>query len=121
MFGRRWQYFVQTRVWGMDIDRSARIASSALIDRTWPRGVHIEADVVIGEEAVILTHDMTRGLFCDTRIGRGAVIGPRAIVLPGVTIGAGGVVMAGALVNRDVAPGATVIGNPARVVEAPAA
>ncbi|MBX9881858.1 MAG: hypothetical protein K2X73_07785 [Sphingomonas sp.] len=101
----------------MNIDPSARIATTALIDRTWPRGVHIAADVIIGEEAVILTHDMTRGLFCDTRIGRGTVIGPRAIVLPGVTIGAGCVVLAGALVNRDIPDGVTVIGNPARPID----
>ncbi|GAO55320.1 acyltransferase [Novosphingobium sp. MD-1] len=117
MFKRSWQRFVQTRVWGMDIHPSARIAPTALIDRTWPKGVHIEADVVIDEEAVLLTHDVTRGLFTDTRICEGAVLGPRAIVLPGITVGKGSTVMAGALVNRDVPDGVTVIGNPARVVE----
>lgn len=102
----------------MDIHASARIADTVLIDRTWPKGVHIEADVVIDEEAVILTHDMVRGLYLDTRIGSGASLGPRVIVLPGVTVGKNSVVMAGALVNRDVPDGATVMGNPAKLVEA---
>jgi len=116
----RWQRFVQTKVWKMDIHPSARIAATALIDRTWPKGVHIEARVVIDEEAVVLTHDVVRGVFLDTRIGEGAILEPRAIVLPGVTVGRGSVVKAGAVVNRDVPDGRTVIGNPARLVEEPA-
>lgn len=101
----------------MDVHRTARIATSALIDRTYPKGVHIAADVIIGEEAVVLTHDMVRGLYEHTRIGRGATLGPRAIILPGITVGCGAHVMAGALVNRDVPDGATVMGNPAKSVE----
>lgn len=50
------------------------------------------------------------------RIGTGAWIGARAIVLPGVTIGEGAVVGAGSLVMKDVAPNTVVMGNPARVV-----
>jgi acetyltransferase-like isoleucine patch superfamily enzyme len=45
-------------------------------------------------------------------------VGNRVIVLDGVTIGAGAVVGAGSIVTRDVAPGAVVVGNPARVVGA---
>lgn len=45
-----------------------------------------------------------------------AWIGARAIILPGVTIGQGAVVAAGAVVNQDVAPYAIVRGNPAQVV-----
>lgn len=48
----------------------------------------------------------------------GAVIGAGAILLPGVRIGAGAMVAAGAVVNRDVAPGSTVAGSPARAVAA---
>ncbi|HYC48356.1 MAG TPA: acyltransferase [Burkholderiales bacterium] len=44
-------------------------------------------------------------------------IGIGAIVLKGVCIGRGAHVGAGAVVTRDVAPGATVVGNPARLVE----
>jgi acetyltransferase-like isoleucine patch superfamily enzyme len=43
-------------------------------------------------------------------------IGPAATILKGVTIGRGAWVEPGAMVTRDVAPGARVIGNPARVV-----
>jgi NDP-sugar pyrophosphorylase family protein len=43
-------------------------------------------------------------------------IGVGAIILKGVRIGAGARVSAGAVVTQDVPPGATVAGNPARVV-----
>ncbi len=44
-----------------------------------------------------------------------ASIGSGAVILGGVTIGAGALVGAGAVVTRDVAPGDTVAGVPARV------
>ena len=47
-------------------------------------------------------------------IGRNVWIGGGAIVLPGVSVGDEAVIGAGAVVTRDVAPGATVAGNPAR-------
>lgn len=111
----RIQRLIQTRLWGMTIHPSARIAPSALMDRTWPRGVHIGEDCRIGEEAVVLTHDRTRGLYLDTRIGARTLIGPRAIVLPGVTIGADCIVEAGALVRTDMPDRSMAIGNPATI------
>lgn len=45
-------------------------------------------------------------------------IGPQATILKGVTIGRGAFVEAGSVVTRDVAPGARVLGNPARVIQA---
>jgi maltose O-acetyltransferase len=40
-----------------------------------------------------------------------------AIILPGVTLGDGGIVGAGAVVTSDVASGAVVSGSPARFVK----
>ncbi len=45
-----------------------------------------------------------------------AWIGAGAIILPGVTIGAGAMVAAGAVVTKDVPPRMVVAGNPARVI-----
>ena len=47
-------------------------------------------------------------------IGANVWIGGGAIILPGVTIGDDAIVGAGSVVTRDVAAGATVVGNPAR-------
>ena len=49
------------------------------------------------------------------RVDDGVTIGSGAIVLGGVTIGADAMVGAGAVVTRDVQPGGTVAGVPARV------
>lgn len=49
-------------------------------------------------------------------IGKNVWIGGGAIILPGVTIGDDAIVGAGSVVTRDVAPGTTVAGNPARVL-----
>jgi maltose O-acetyltransferase len=51
------------------------------------------------------------------RIGKDVWIGGGAIVLPGVSIGDGALVGAGSVVTHDVAAGATVAGNPARVLQ----
>lgn len=48
------------------------------------------------------------------RVGRNVWIGRGVMVLPGVTIGDGAVIGANAVVTRDVAPGAVVVGVPAR-------
>lgn len=47
-------------------------------------------------------------------VGAGADIGTGAVAIPGVRIGAGSTVGAGAVVIRDVSPGTTVVGVPAR-------
>ena len=111
----RLQFFIRTRVWGMKIHHTARIAPTAYIDRTWPRGIDIGEHCEIGEEAVVLTHDYTRGIYLDTALGARSRIGPRAIIMPGVTVGADCLVMPGALVNRDMPARSLAIGNPATI------
>ena len=49
-------------------------------------------------------------------IGNDVWVGFRATILPGVSIGHGAVVGAGAVVTRDVPPYAIVAGNPARII-----
>jgi UDP-2-acetamido-3-amino-2,3-dideoxy-glucuronate N-acetyltransferase len=49
----------------------------------------------------------------ETVVEHGASIGSGATILGGVRIGAAAQVGAGAVVTKDVAPGATVVGNPA--------
>ena len=116
-FRQRWQRFVQTAIWKMDIANSAWIAPTALIDRTWPKGVHIGRNCIVDHDAVVLTHDMTRGLYLDTVIGEGSRIGTRAIIFPGITIGTNCVVEPGAVVREDVPDNGRVFGSPARPID----
>ncbi|MBB6171991.1 virginiamycin A acetyltransferase [Nocardiopsis mwathae] len=53
----------------------------------------------------------------DTVVGNDVWIGRDAMVMPGVTIGDGAIVAAGAVVSRDVEPYTVVGGSPARVVK----
>ena len=92
------------------------------------RGVWLDHGVgfVVGETAVIedevcIWHDVTLGSTLKSsgpgrhpRVRRGAVIGAGAILLGGIEIGERAVIAAGAIVLRDVAPGTTVAGVPAR-------
>ena len=85
--------------------------------RTYP--ITTGCDVSIGPEASILTlgHEPQSPDFADrggpVTIGDRVWIGYRAMILPGVTIGEGAVIAAGAVVTRDVAPYSIVAGNPA--------
>ena len=103
-------------IYGMDIHPTAQLSLKARLDRTFPIGVHIGADSYVALEAMVLTHDRTRGLYLHTKVGQRCFIGARSILLPGVQVGDGSIVAAGAVVTRDVAPGSVVAGNPARVI-----
>jgi sugar O-acyltransferase (sialic acid O-acetyltransferase NeuD family) len=54
----------------------------------------------------------------EVSIGERAFIGIGAVILPRVSIGRGAIVGAGAVVTRDVPPAVTVVGVPARVLNA---
>jgi acetyltransferase-like isoleucine patch superfamily enzyme len=50
-------------------------------------------------------------------IEEGVWLGARCIILPGVTVGRGAVVAAGAIVTKDVPPNKLVAGVPAKVIK----
>jgi acetyltransferase-like isoleucine patch superfamily enzyme len=86
--------------------------------------VNIGNSAIISDGVTILTgtHDVNDE-YCQLLtkpvvIGHYAWICTGALILPGVTIGDGGVVAAGAVVSRDVPPFHVVAGNPAKVVRA---
>lgn len=84
-------------------------------------GVRLGDDVFVGPNATFTNDPFPRSRvrpdrFVETVVEAGASIGANATVLPGVRIGARAMVGAGAVVTRDVPPGAVVVGNPGRIV-----
>jgi len=70
-------------------------------------------DVVVGDFVTLSPGAIISG---DVTIGSFATIGSNASVIPSVTLGEGCTVGAGAAVIRDVEPGTTVVGVPARAI-----
>jgi UDP-2-acetamido-3-amino-2,3-dideoxy-glucuronate N-acetyltransferase len=91
-------------------------------------GVTIEDEVFVGHGVMFINDPYPRATLdgrlqttadwtvVPTRVGRAASIGSGATIMCGVTIGEAALVGAGAVVTRDVAPGTTVAGIPARLL-----
>jgi acetyltransferase-like isoleucine patch superfamily enzyme len=106
------------------IGRRCKISSHTFVCE----GVTIEDDVFVGHGVMFTNDPYPRATVegrlqteadwtvVPTRVCRGASIGSGAAILCGVTIGEGAMIGAGAVVTRDVAPGATVAGVPARLL-----
>lgn len=77
---------------------------------------YVEHDARIGDFVTFAPAVRCNG---NVTIGDGAYIGSNAVIRQGITIGAEATVGMGAVVVRDVAPGETVIGNPARPMRKP--
>ena len=85
-------------------------------------GVVCEDDVFLGPSMVFTnilnprSAVVRRDQYVKTVVKRGASIGANATILCGITIGTYAFIGAGAVVTKDVAPYALVVGNPARLV-----
>lgn len=96
------------------------INSDVILDAR--EGLSIGENVSISEQTAIYTqeHDLDDPKFATrggpVRIEDYAFVGARALILPGVTIGKGAAVAAGAVVTRDVAPYDVVAGVPAKKI-----
>jgi acetyltransferase-like isoleucine patch superfamily enzyme len=133
---RIWQYVVVLP--GARIGRDCNICSHCFIEndvsigdrvtiksgvQVWD-GITLEDGVMVGSN-VSFTNDRhprsgNRSFELErTVVARDASIGAGAVLLPGLRIGAGATVGAGAVVTRDVPDGATVVGNPARIIGKP--
>lgn len=113
-------------VTGYPVRANIRVGSNCVINREvyldGRVGVTIGDNVNVSFQACILSlhHDHNDPVFPavggSVTVGNHAWIGARAILLPGVTVGEGAVVAAGAVVARDVAPYEVVGGVPAKKI-----
>ncbi|MEK7070489.1 MAG: acyltransferase [Patescibacteria group bacterium] len=125
---------------GVKIGRGSTIHSGAVFYDT--RGIEIGEDTIIGENSVLdgrdllkigshtalasevmiynCQHDVHDPQFSPVSkpviIGDYVFVGPRAIILPGVKVGDGAVIAAGAVVTNDVESYQIVAGIPAKVI-----
>ena len=105
---------------GIEIHPGATIGRRFFIDHGM--GVVIGETAVIGDDVTIY-HGVTLGGTSWTKgrrhptIADGVVIGAGAQVLGPITVGAGAKVGSNAVVVKDVPPGATAVGNPARIID----
>jgi acetyltransferase-like isoleucine patch superfamily enzyme len=141
--GQRVKLFAFTNLYGCEIGDDTKIGTFVEIQkgvRVGKRckvsshsflceGVRIEDEVFIGHGVTFINDRYPRAANADgslqteanwkcigTTVKRGAAIGSGATILCGVVIGEGATVGAGSVVSRDVPAGATVAGNPARVL-----
>ena len=102
------------------IGRFCTIGDSAFLDGR--SGLTIGDCVNFGSHVSVYTrqHDIDAADFAEVGapvvIGDYAWVSSHSIILPGVSIGEGAVVAAGAVVTKDVAPYTLVGGNPARYI-----
>jgi acetyltransferase-like isoleucine patch superfamily enzyme len=106
------------RLMGMKIGRDVTINSTAIAD---PSMIEMAAGVTIGGSASVMAHYAQGGylVIAPVRLGAGATIGLRAIVMGGVEVGEKAKVLAGSFVlpNTRIPAGETWAGIPAQRVE----
>ena len=123
--GRRVPAFIHD---SCQVSASAAIGSGALV---YPMCV-LDKDVSVGDGALInnsvtVSHNAAIGtcaylspgvVLCGyVRIGAQTFVGAGAVISDGVTVGDGVKIGVGTVVTQDIPPGASVIGNPMRILD----
>lgn len=105
---------------GIEIHPGATIGRRVFIDHGF--GVVIGETADVGDDCTIYQGvtlggtSLNKGAKRHPTLGRGVIIGAGAQVLGAFTVGDGAKVGSNAVVVKEVPPGATAIGNPARVI-----
>ena len=137
---RPWRIFL-LKLFGANVKWSSNVLPSCRIWQPWKLTMGAYAclseevdcysvdEIVIGAQATVsqgvklcsASHDISsRIMELTTRpihIGENAWVAGWSIVLPGVKVGDGAVVAAGAVVTKDVEPWSVVAGNPAKEIK----
>jgi len=107
----------------VSIASNTMINTGAMFDNTAPitieEGVSIGPDVFLGTSTHEISDTTNRAgavIRKPIKVGRGAWIGARSVIMPGVTIGPGVIIAAGSVVNKDCEADTLYGGVPARVI-----
>ncbi len=107
---------------GVKIGKGTIIGQNAFLDGreklTIGDNVDIASDVMIYNSEHDINSDDFKAISAPVEIADYVFIGPRVVILPGVKIGKGAIIAAGAVVTKDVAEFAIVGGVPAQVIGA---
>ena len=106
---------------GIEIHPGATIGRRVFIDHGM--GVVVGETAEIGDECTIYQGvtlggtSLSKGAKRHPTLGRGVIVGANSQVLGGFTVGDGARIGSSAVVVKPVPPGATAVGNPARVIQ----
>ncbi len=109
---------------GVNIGKNVFIGQHCHIDNLYPDYIYIADNASINSDCMILTHfnPMKRyaaimsARVAPVVIGEGVILGVRATILPGVSIGQNSIVSAGSVVEKNIPDYSLVRGNPAKII-----
>lgn len=119
-FGRFISYIARI-ITGIEIHPGATIGRRVFIDHGF--GVVIGETADVGDDCTIYQGvtlggtSLNKGAKRHPTLARGVIIGAGAQVLGGFTVGEDAKVGSNAVVVKEVPPGATAVGNPARIIQ----
>ncbi len=122
-----WNRFrIRLQKWrGVRIGKNVHLGPGCTLDFPYPYFVCIEDGVSLAGNDYVLAHstpmeyhrNCVESFVAPTIIHRNAWIGINVTILPGVEIGEGAIVAAGAVVTRSIPPRTLAAGVPARVIK----
>lgn len=124
--------FIRPAIWrfcGCDLGKNVHIGHMVRMDFGNPERIHIGDNVILSNGVSILCHkrDVSHYqegdsalklpfLYKDVYIGNGCQLGLNVTILPGVHIGEGSIIGAGAVVTKNIPAWSIAVGFPAKVV-----